>query len=131
GKRDSTEIANPEAIRTPRSNRKRNIIILGSLVLFIVIVIGLLSYYSQPSSTPPLLEKSIAVLPFKNDSNDSTNIYLINGLRESTLNNLQKIEDLKVISRTSAEKYLNSSVSIPEMAKELNVSYFVEGSGQK
>jgi tetratricopeptide (TPR) repeat protein len=52
-------------------------------------------------------------------------------LMESTLTNLQKIKDLKVISRTSTEKYRNTSKSIPEMAKELNVSYFVEGSGQK
>lgn len=75
--------------------------------------------------------KSIAVLPFKNDSNDSTNVYLINGLMEATLNNLQKIKGLKVTSRTSVEKYRNTSMSIPEMARELNVKYFVEGSGQK
>ncbi len=76
-------------------------------------------------------EKSIAVLPFKNDSNDSTNIYIINGLMESVLNDLQKIEDLRVISRTSVEKYRSTSLSIPEIARELKVRYFVEGSGQK
>lgn len=76
-------------------------------------------------------KKSIAVLPFKNDSNDSTNVYIVNGLMESILNNLQKIEDLRVISRTSVEKYRNSSKTIPEIAKELNVKYLVEGSGQK
>ncbi|MGA9588383.1 MAG: helix-turn-helix domain-containing protein [Salegentibacter sp.] len=76
-------------------------------------------------------EKSIAVLPFKNESNDSTNLYFINGLMESTLNNLQKIKDLRVISRSSVEKYRNTNKSIPEIAEELNVSYFVEGSGQK
>ena len=96
----------------------------------IAIVIGLLLYWGRATSDPSL-EKSIAVLPFKNDSNDSTNLYLINGLMESTLNNLQKIRDLRVISRTSSEKYRNTSLSIPEMAQELNVNYFVEGSGQK
>lgn len=50
---------------------------------------------------------------------------------EATLNNLQKIENLKVISRTSAEKYRKTNMSIPEMARELDVNYFVEGSGQK
>ena len=50
---------------------------------------------------------------------------------ESTLNNLQKIEDLRVISRTSVEKYRNTDKAIPEIAEELNVNYFVEGSGQK
>ena len=76
-------------------------------------------------------EKSIAILPFKNESNDSTNVYLVNGLMEATLTNLQKFQNLRVISRTSAEKYRNTAKSIPEMARELNVQYFVEGSGQK
>lgn len=96
------------------------------------IMIGVASFYlifSQP--TPSNREISIAVLPFKNDSNDSTNLYLINGLMEATLNNLQQIKELKVISRTSVEKYRNSSKSIPEMAKDLGANYFVEGSGQK
>lgn len=76
-------------------------------------------------------EKSIAVLPFKNDSNDTTNVYLINGLMESTLNNLQKIKDLRVISRTSVEKFRSTAKTSPEIAKELDVEYIVEGSGQK
>ena len=79
----------------------------------------------------PDLEKSIAVLPFKNDSNDSTNVYIINGLMESILTNLQNINDLRVISRTSVEKFRTSPKTIPEISKELNVNYFVEGSGQK
>jgi TolB-like protein len=64
------------------------------------------------------------VLPFKNESNDSTNVYLINGLMESTLNNLQKIEDLRVLSRTSSEKYRNTNKSIPEMAVEAGSNVF-------
>jgi len=78
-----------------------------------------------------LTKKSIAVLPFRNDSNDSTNLYIINGLMDAILNNLQNIEDLRVISRTSAEKYRNLSKTSPEIARELNVSYLIEGSGQK
>jgi TolB-like protein/AraC-like DNA-binding protein len=76
-------------------------------------------------------EKSIAVLPFKNESSDSSNVYLINGLMEATLNNLQQIRELKVTSRTTSEKYRNTSKSVPEIANELNVRFFVEGSGQK
>jgi TolB-like protein len=78
-----------------------------------------------------MADKSIAVLPFKNESSDSSNLYFVNGLMESTLNNLQKIKDLRVISRSSVEKYRNTNKTIPEIAEELNVSYFVEGSGQK
>jgi TolB-like protein len=77
------------------------------------------------------LEKSIAVLTFRNESSDTTNVYFVNGLMETTLSNLQKIEDLRVISRTSVESYRNTKKTIPEIAKELNVNYFVEGSGQR
>lgn len=77
------------------------------------------------------LEKSIAVLPFKNESSDSTNLYFVNGLMESALSNLQKIEDLRVISRTSVEKYRDTKKGITEIAEELNVNYLVEGSGQR
>lgn len=76
-------------------------------------------------------KKSIAVLPFKNMSSDSTNLYFVNGLMESSLNNLQKIENLRVISRTSVEKYRKTNKTISEIAEELNVSYLVEGSGQR
>jgi len=114
----------------PRRNRP-TMIILASIGLLTIIAVAIFKYLNPPPSPPTALEKSIAVLPFKNDSNDSTNVYLINGLMESTLNNLQKIKDLTVISRTSAEKYRNTFKSIPEMAKELHVNYFVEGSGQK
>jgi len=77
------------------------------------------------------LEKSVAILPFKNDSKDKENTYFINGLMEEVLNNLQKIKDLRVISRTSVEQYRNQTKPIPEIAKELGVNYIVEGSGQK
>jgi len=76
-------------------------------------------------------KKSIAVLPFINDSQDSSNVYIINGLMESTLTSLQKIHELRVISRTSTEKYRARTKSSPEIAQELNVKYLVEGSGQK
>jgi TolB-like protein len=77
------------------------------------------------------LEKSVAILPFKNDSKDEENTYFINGLMEEVLNNLQKIKDLRVISRTSVEQYRNQTKPIPEIARELGVNYIVEGSGQK
>jgi len=77
------------------------------------------------------LEKSVAVLPFINDSPDQENTYFINGVMEEILNNLQKIKALRVISRTSAEKYRDQKKSVSEIAEELGVNYIVEGSGQK
>ena len=131
GKNEKSE---PKPVALPAeagSNKKRDFAIGSILTVAVLITLALITYYRKvPSQTPPV-EKSIAVLPFKNDSNDSTNVYLINGLMESTLNSLQLIKDLRVISRTSAEKYRNTTKSIPEMAKELNALYFVEGSGQK
>ena len=109
-------------------------------IILAAILVGYLIYTTDvfeitkqffSSSDQTNTKKSIAVLPFINDSNDSTNVYIINGLMESILNNLQKIEDLRVISRTSVEKYRNTPKLIPEIARDLNVNYFVEGSGQK
>src|SRR6478609_4255649 len=127
GKRSPEEI---KPLLTSISNRNQKVLIISSVTLVLVIAIGLFLYYNLSNKSAPL-EKSIAVLPFKNDSNDTTNIYLINGLMESTLTNLQRVKDLKVISRTSSEKYRDARKTVPEMARELNVNYFVEGSGQK
>ncbi len=119
----------PESNVDPGVRSKRIRWISASVAGALIIAVILLMF----SSRVPLQagEKSIAVLPFKNDSNDSSNIYLINGLMESTLNKLQQIQNIRVVSRTSVEKYRNTARSIPEMARELNVQYFVEGSGQK
>jgi TolB-like protein/AraC-like DNA-binding protein len=85
----------------------------------------------KPDTTIEPLDKSVAVLPFKNNSEDYSNIYVVNGVMDAVLNNLQKISDLKVISRQSVEQYRNSEKSIKEIASDLEVSYLVEGSGQK
>lgn len=133
GKKNEVALAPKPSGILPVDNmyRRRKYIIGGTAVMVLILAAILFAFYPWSTSRSDQVEKSIAVLPFINDSNDSTNLYLINGLMESTLNNLQQIKELKVISRTSAEKYRNTSKSIPEIAKELNVNYIVEGSGQK
>jgi serine/threonine protein kinase len=84
---------------------------------------------ARPRSHEP--EKSIAVLPFINDSPDQENTYFVNGVMEEILNSLQKIKALRVISRTSVEQYRERRKSVREIADELGVNYIVEGSGQK
>tara|TARA_R110002126_G_scaffold124451_3_gene266450 strand:- start:27541 stop:29652 length:2112 start_codon:yes stop_codon:yes gene_type:complete len=107
------------------------------VVLTTILIIAVVSYlFIQNNSHKSEVsfndsKKSIAILPFKNMSSDSTNLYFVNGLMESTLNNLQKIEDLRVISRTSVEKYRNTNKTVIEIAEELNVAYLLEGSGQR
>lgn len=136
GKRSNSTVESPpsaseencgHALKLPRFRRP---IIIGAITLVFALAIGFF-FWSNANQADSEEEKSIAVLPFKNDSNDSTNLYLINGLMESTLDKLQKINGLRVVSRTSVEKFRNRPLSIPEMAQELNVRYFVEGSGQK
>jgi len=85
----------------------------------------------RAKARPDQPEKSIAVLPFINDSPDQENTYFINGVMEEILNNLQKIKALRVISRTSVEQYRESKKSVREIAEELGVNYIVEGSAQK
>jgi len=115
----------------PERNNRRNVILVASALVLVAAAV-LLTLINNPfASEKGLPEKSIAVLPFKNDSNDSTNLYLINGIMESLLDNLQQIEDLRVVSRTSVEKYRENPRTIAEIARELNVNYVVEGSGQK
>jgi TolB-like protein len=118
-----------EVKSAPKKNLRTKII-AGALILLALIALG---YFLIPKLFKPSepLDKSIAVLPFRNDSPNDSNTYFINGIMEEVLNNLQKIKDLRVISRTSAEKYRNTTKSIPEIAKELGVNYIVEGSGQK
>jgi TolB-like protein/Flp pilus assembly protein TadD len=105
-------------------------VIAASCITLAMIVSGyfFISRLFKPSEQ---LEKSIAVLPFRNDSPSDSNIYFINGIMEEVLNDLQKIKDLRVISRTSVEQYRNTIKPVPEIAKELGVNYIVEGSGQK
>jgi TolB-like protein/AraC-like DNA-binding protein len=109
----------------------RNKIIAGVTVV-VILVIGFLWKNTDVFGPQVSIDdKSIAVLPFKNMSVDSKNLYFVNGLMEASLNNLQRIKELKVVSRTSVEKYRNTQESAMTIAEDLNVKYLVEGSGQK
>ena len=76
-------------------------------------------------------EKSIAVLPFANQSRDPDNAYFADGIQDEILTRLSKIADLKVISRTSTQHYKSAPENLPEIAKQLGVANVLEGSVQK
>lgn len=76
-------------------------------------------------------EKSIAVLPFDNLSRDPDNAYFAEGVQDEILTRLAKVADLKVISRTSTQKYKSLPDNLREIAKQLGVMHVVEGSVQK
>ena len=77
------------------------------------------------------LGKSIAVLPFENRSEDKANAFFADGIQDEILTRLAKIADLKVISRTSTQRYKSSPENLPEIAKQLGVEHVLEGSVQK
>ncbi|PTN09897.1 helix-turn-helix domain-containing protein [Mangrovibacterium marinum] len=76
------------------------------------------------------IEKSIVVLPFIDDSPEAGHSYIVDGLMEEILNKLSLISDLRVVSRTSAEHYRNSTKSSREIGKEVKANYLLEGSAQ-
>jgi TolB-like protein/Tfp pilus assembly protein PilF len=79
----------------------------------------------------PIAEKSIAVLPFENRSDEKANAYFADGIQDEILTRLAKISDLKVISRTSTQHYKSTPQNLREIAKQLGVAHIVEGSVQK
>lgn len=112
-------------------NTSLNRYIIAITTISIIAIIYFFKDQFSLAETNENKEKSVAFLPFKNLSEDNSNLYFINGVMESSLNNLQKIKDLRVISRTSTEKYRSNPKTVSEIAEELQVNYLIEGSGQK
>ena len=83
------------------------------------------------SHAPTIPEKSIAVLPFENRSEEKANAYFADGIQDEILTRLSKIADLKVISRTSTRQYKSAPENLQEIAKQLGVAHILEGSVQK
>ncbi len=80
---------------------------------------------------PGAPKKSIAVLPFENLSDDKANAYFADGIQEEILTRLSRIADLKVISRTSTQRFKSASAHLPDIAKQLGVANILEGSVRK
>src|SRR6201994_2461381 len=77
------------------------------------------------------MERSIAVLPFENRSEDQANAYFADGIQDEILTRLSKIADLKVISRTSTQHYNSAPENLAEIARQLGVAHILEGSVQR
>ena len=105
---------------------------LAVLALAISAVIFLKRDHSLSSAVGPIPEKSIAVLPFENLSDDKQNAYFADGVQDEILTYLAKVADLKVISRTSVMQYKSDAErNVREIAKTLGVAYVLEGSVQR
>src|SRR6266403_3798402 len=135
-KRES-EVASDQSI-TAHTGRK----IIGITVVVAVIAAGLMIFQffrptsttksiNEPSASRPISEKSIAVLPFDNLSDEKANAYFAEGIQDEILTRLSKIAALKVISRTSTRKYQSAPDNLREVARQLGVANVLEGSVQK
>jgi TolB-like protein/class 3 adenylate cyclase/Tfp pilus assembly protein PilF len=121
------------AARRKRTALRRLSLGVVSLIMALLAIGFLLFCYKQPPTVVQLAvpEKSIAVLPFENRSEDKANAYFADGIQDEILTRLSKIADLKVISRTSTQHYKSAPENLPEIAKQLSVAHILEGSVQK
>ncbi len=126
-----TEEVSPHKTMTPRTGRKIDFVIIGVFAL----VIALLLYDRyRPGKTSPssnALQKSIAILPFENLSEEKANAYFAEGIQDEILTKLAAVRDLKVISRTSTAKYQSKPDNLKTVAQELGVSTILEGAVQR
>ena len=120
-----------QALRKHRSHVRWLQAAIGLLVLG-AIVAGFLIVSRKPAtSLTAIPEKSIAVLPFANMSDDKANDYFSDGISEELLNLLAKIPQLKVTARVSSFSFKGKELDIPEIARRLGVAHVLEGSVRK
>jgi TolB-like protein/class 3 adenylate cyclase/Tfp pilus assembly protein PilF len=125
---------------TPPPIRKRRRYLIAAMVVVVLIILGATGLFlttkafhitrrAEPASS--ISEKSIAVLPFQNLSDDKSNAYFTDGIQDEILTRLSKIAALKVISRTSTQKYTSKPENLREVGQQLGVANLLEGSVQK
>src|SRR5512133_2709690 len=97
-----------------------------------VIISAAAGFFLLPGVSARKIDKSIAVLPFENLSEEKTNTFFADGIQDEILTNLPKIADLKVISRTSVMQYKSGIArNLREIGQQLGVAHVVEGSVQR
>src|SRR5438093_4150122 len=121
----------PEGIRatkatTAETHLRRNMIVLVATGVIVSVAAG---FFLLPRAAARKIDKSIAVLPFQNLSDENENAYFADGIQDDILTNLSKISDLKVISRTSVMSYRGSGIrNARDIGKALGVATLLEGS---
>jgi serine/threonine protein kinase/Tfp pilus assembly protein PilF len=121
--------AGTESIVSKIKRHKRAVLATLIAALFAAVAVACFFFFVPPAPSPN--EKSIAVLPFENLSEDKSNAYFADGIQDEILTRLSKIADLKVISRTSTQRYKKKSQKPSVIAKQLGVANLLEGSVQK
>ena len=121
----SQGIKTTPTIAAPGSHLRRNVIML---VITGIIISAAAGFFLLPRASARKIDKSIAVLPFENLSDDKENAYFADGVQDDILTNLSKIGDLKVISRTSVMPYRGKTQNLRDIGKTLGVANILEGS---
>ncbi len=117
--------SNVSEVKRPR----RGLLVTVGAAALAMLAVACFFFFGVPRSSAN--EKSIAVLPFENLSEDKSNAYFADGIQDEILTRLSKIADLKVISRTSTQRYKKTHQKPSEIAKQLGVANLLEGSVQK
>ena len=108
------------------------VVIVGAGISAALFFLGRYTAGNNASASPnELPAKSIAVLPFDNLSRDPDNAFFAEGVQDEILTRLAKVADLKVIARTSTQKFKSSPENLPDIAKQLGALNILEGSVQK
>src|SRR5213079_2481263 len=123
-----TEVADELPRKSERKRAWIYVVIIAGAVAAILFFFG---HYTSSKQGAEMSEKSIAVLPFENWSEDKANAYFAEGVQDEILTRLSKIADLKVTSRTSTQHYKSVPENLAEIAKQLGVAHILEGSVQK
>jgi TolB-like protein len=123
--------------KAPSKSLTRKALLVGGIATVSILTlaglyVGVLKRQTEPiPQVAAIPEKSIAVLPFENRSEEKANAYFADGIQDEILTRLSKIADLKVISRTSTQQYKSAPENLPEIARQLGVAHILEGSVQK
>jgi TolB-like protein/class 3 adenylate cyclase/cytochrome c-type biogenesis protein CcmH/NrfG len=119
--------------RTPKRGVNRKVLLLSGTAA--VLLVGLVGFWlfkrSSAARVAAVVEKSVAVLPFENLSEDKANAYFADGIQDEILTKLASIADLKVISRTSTAKYKSKPEDLKTVSQQLGVANVVEGTVQR
>ena len=128
-----TEVA--DAMPRVAKQKKRAwiyVVVIGGAISIALFFVGrYLGQQNAAESGPSLRAKSIAVLPFDNLSRDPDNAFFAEGVQDEILTRLAKVADLKVISRTSTQRFKSAPSDLRDIAKQLGVMNILEGSVQK
>jgi TolB-like protein/Flp pilus assembly protein TadD len=126
-----TEAADRKPAKPSRNRAWIYVVIIAAALSVGLFFVGRYSARRNGPTASALPPKSIAVLPFENLSGEPANAYFADGIQEEILTRLSKIADLKVISRTSTQRFKSAPSNLLEIARQLGVAHILEGSAQR